>query len=218
LVIYRNDYLAIHQAGVAICGKHVSGDSIHVGLLWQNGTEAKIIHFLNGNNIPVEEILDPKFDTYFFNHLTDFPEALVPSLAGLSELISENKLNGFVFSKYGVVYDGGKFEFINGTYNTNPSPPERYVNCGVFTVALLNTYGYKLLNWNSWPLIMELDPTYFHNWLVDNHIPVPTYPFYYRQLRAMRGKHIFVAPNTATKPSEFSENEPLAQLLIESLI
>ncbi|EKT3958622.1 hypothetical protein NTJ28_002638, partial [Flavobacterium psychrophilum] len=152
---------------IAICGKHISNDSIHVGLYWNSENEQQIIHFLNGTNIPVDNANSNDFDGYLFNTIKNFPESLIPTLAALAELISENKINNLIFNRQGVIYNGGKFEFNSGNYIV--SPLEKIMNCGVFIIALLNTLDYKLIDWDSWPNQTQND--YLDIWLTSKNIP-----------------------------------------------
>nr|WP_315209071.1 hypothetical protein [uncultured Flavobacterium sp.] len=216
MVIYRDDYL-IDEPNVAICGKYAGGDAIHVGIYWNSEGENKIVHFINGTNIPVEDISLPKFQHYFFNRLIDFPEDLIPSLAGIADLISENKLNGLIFSKNSTVYNGEKFSFLNGAYDQNPTVGEKYINCGIFALALLNSFIPPILDWNSWPNIFPENPKFLDAWLIHYNIPVPLYPYYYNQAKEIRGRHIFTSPSTTTQPSTYNENEALSQQLLAIL-
>ena len=52
---------------------------------------------------------------------------------------------------------------VSGSFKTK-TPAEKFVNCAVFVIALLNTFDYPLLDWHSWPAInpSKLD---FLNWL-----------------------------------------------------
>jgi hypothetical protein len=198
---------------IAICGKYVSRDTIHVGLYWNSEDEQKIFHFLNGNNIPVEDANNKAFNNYLLNPIENFPESLIPTLAAIAELISENKINNLIFNREGVIYNGGKFEFNTGNYNV--SPLEKIMNCGVFIIALLNTFDYTLIDWNSWP--NQTQTNYLDNWLLSQNIPNNEWSTFYNQAKTIRGKHIIVCPSTNTKPSSYKEAELLAGQLIASM-
>lgn len=195
---------------IAICGKHVINDAIHVGLYWNSENEKEIIHFLDGDNIPVTDANVVYFNDYLFNPIENFPENLLPSLAAIAELISENKLNNLSFNREGVIYNGGKFEFNTGNF-VRPGA-ERIMNCGVFVIALLKTFDYILLDWNSWP--NQINNNYLDDWLNSMSIPQTEWPNYYNQVKQIRGKHVIVCPSTNTKPSPFSEADSLANDLI----
>lgn len=216
LLSHRDEFLSDNSEGLAICGVHIGNDAIHVGLFWSSEEERKVVHFRNGNNIPVEDVTNAAFQSYIFNSITDFPNDLLPSLSALSELISQNRLNGFVFNRVGVVYNGGKFEFQTGAYTTE-SPAERFINCAVFVVALLKTFDYTLLDWDSWPNVAEANRTFLDTWLDVNKIAVNQREPYYNQTKEVRGKHIIVCPSTETKPSPYNETQVLADKLINHL-
>ena len=97
----------------------------------------------------------------------------------------------------------------------NLKPVEKIMNCGVFIVALLNTFDFKLINWNSWPNQEQTD--YLNHWLFLNNIPKSDWIFYYSQSKIIRGKHILVSPSTISKPSNFDDADFLANDLIEKL-
>lgn len=198
---------------IAICGKHIKEDAIHVGLYWNFDDKKRIFHFLNGNKIPVQEADSSYFNEYFFNQIDNFPEFLLPSLIAITELISENKINNLIFNRDGVVYNGGKFEFNCGDFIVTPI--EKIMNCGVFIVALLNTFDFKLINWNSWPNQIKTD--YLNEWLSFNNIPQKDWDLFYSQTKIIRGKHILVSPSTISKPSNFDDADFLAYKLIEKL-
>ncbi len=205
----RDDFIAKDNK-IAICGIHIGGDAIHVGIYWNSENEKKIFHFQNGNNIPIVDATHIDFQGYFFNPINDFPENLLPSLAALSELISENKINNLIFNREGVVFNGGKFEFNTGNYPATLQ--ERIVNCGVFVIALLNTYDYSLLNWNTWP--NQEETTYLNTWFQVNNIPQDEQDLFYNQAKKLRGRHVLVCPTTETKPSPYHQAEFLSQELL----
>ena len=214
---YRDAFLTNNpNEGIAICGSHVGADAIHVGLFWNYEGETRVIHFLSGQNIPVQEVSDAPFANYFFNPIPDFPADLIPSLSALSELISQNQLNGFTFRRVGLLYDGGKFDFQTGAY-TGKTPAEKYVNCAVFVIALLRTYDYILLDWDSWPNANPANRTFLDQWLNNSGIPARERQQYYNMTKEVRGKHVIVCPGTTTKPSPHMEAQTLADALINDL-
>lgn len=213
---HRDDFLNDNNEGLAICGVHLRNDAIHVGLFWDSEGERKVVHFQDGNNIPVEDVTNDAFQNYVFNSIPDFPNHLLPSLSAVTELISQNKLNGFIFNRVGVVYNGGKFEFQTGAYTTK-SAAEKFVNCAVFVIALLKTFDYTLLDWDSWQNVSLTNRTFLDTWLEDNNIYVDQRESYYNQTKEVRGKHVIVCPSTQTKPSPYNEAQGLADQLINSL-
>lgn len=213
----RDDFLAaLTNETLAICGLYLGNDAIHVGIFWYSENEKKVVHFQNGNYIPVENVSENQFENYLFNPIPEFPTSLLPSLSALSELISQNLLNGFTFNRIGVVYNGGKFEYQSGIYTTQ-STAEKYVNCAVFVIALLNTYNHQLIDWASWPNTDPANRAFLDNWLAINNIPAANKDSYYNQAKEVRGKHVLVSPSTTTKPSPFPEAQALAEELIIAL-
>ena len=105
----RDDFIAKDNK-IAICGIHIGGDAIHVGIYWNSENEKKIFHFQNGNNIPIVDATHIDFQGYFFNPINDFPENLLPSLAAFSELISENKINNLIFFVTDTTHNGKSLE------------------------------------------------------------------------------------------------------------
>lgn len=213
---HYHEFATVQTDGLALCGLHCRGDAIHVGIFWNSEGEKRIIHFQNGKNIPVQDFDDRAFHSYFFNPLTNFPTALFPSLSALAELISTNSDNGFVFNREPVIYNGGKFSFPTGDYNAK-CPVEKVVNCAVFVIALLNTYDYPLLDWNSWPDISPDSCTFLDAWLDYCKIPENRKGHYYKLTKEVRGKHVIVCPDTESAPSVFNDANPLAEKLIHAL-
>lgn len=214
------DFLAKEDNCLGICGVHINDDAFHVGIFWrwkdEKSNEAKIFHFQNGNYIPLEEASDPKFKPYYINYIPEFEIKDIPTLSAYASLISENRLNNFVFNKEAVVYNGGKFKR-DGTYLTK-NASERFVNCAVFTFVFLISFGdYILLNWETWPNV-EMDKLKFlDDWLDKNGIPAEERDAYYACTKALRGKHVIVCPTTKTKPSPYDEANKLADDLIAAL-
>ncbi|MBS1601163.1 MAG: hypothetical protein JST42_00750 [Bacteroidetes bacterium] len=212
---YRDQFLRDHaEDGVAVCGLYIRGDAVHVGLYWKTGQERKVVHFQAGDNIPVEEVTNPGFQVYLFNPIADFQNEFLPSIAALAELVSQNQLNGFVFNRVGIVYEGGKFDFQSGAF-TGKTAAEKFVNCAVFLIALLKTYDYTLLNWESWP---NLQPDHaLELWLDHHQVPDEQKEPFYSMRKEIRGKHALVAPSTQSKPSEYVETDQMALELIKEL-
>jgi hypothetical protein len=216
LLLYRDAFELANPEGLAICGQYVAGDAVHVGLYWCFEHEKKIIHFQGKDDIPIQEFTDQSFERYFFLEIPDFPVEYLPSLSAISELISENQINGFIFNRNGTVYDGGKFELSNGEY-TGKTTVEKFINCAVFVVVLLKTFDYELLNWESWPDVQPGQLTFLDDWLNHNGVSDEDKAKYYQLAKEVRGKHVFICPLTATKPSPFDEVLPLSNDLIAEL-
>jgi hypothetical protein len=203
---------------IAVCGVHVGGNAVHVGIAWKDDEgEKKVIHFLSGNDIPVEDLENSgrtDFSNYFFNPIEGFNSDLIPSLSALSELISVNSFNSFVFNRQGVVYNGGKFEMHTGNFRATHIS-ERIINCGVFVIGLLKTYDYCLIDWNTWPdsKVQSGQYPYLENWFSVNNIPSEQRQYYYNTAKEIRGKHVVVSPSTISKPSPYLEVLPLCQQL-----
>lgn len=207
----RNDFFNGDEE-IAICGTYIDKDSIHVGLAWKSEEGNRIIHFLNGRTIPFCSLNLPMFDCYFFKPIEDFPAFLIPSLSALSDLISNNQINNLIFQREGVVYNGGKFEVSSGILSKDHES-ERIVNCGVFVIALLNTYDYLLLDWESFPL-SKPNAYYLDTWLEHQGIRDLEKEYYYRQAREIRGKHVIVCPDIKNLPAKYKEIQPLSEGLI----
>ncbi len=206
----------IESSELSICGTHIENDSIHVGICWNYENDKKIFHFLNGEIIPIESFYENKFKNYFFNPIDNFYSDDIPSLVGLSRLISKNKINRFIFNKEGIIYDGGIFEFVSGNYNkTNKS--SKIINCAAFVIALLNTLNYTLIDWESWPNSNLQQSDYLNIWLEENKIPKDEWEYFYNQSKKIRGKHVLVAPQANSKPAQFEETDRMANEFIFSL-
>lgn len=212
----RDTFIKNNREGIAICGRYYGSDAVHVGIYWNSEGEKRIFHFNDGDNIPVEDASLPKFTNYYFVEVPNFRNELLPLLAATAELVSNNQLNGFIFNRKGTCYDGGKFEYVNGAF-TGKTTPEKFINCGVFAFAFLQSFGVTLIEWLTWPRIRAGSLTFLEDWLNAKSIHIPLRIHYYNKTRVVRGKHILSSPLTATQPSEFQENEPTAGVLINWL-
>jgi hypothetical protein len=203
-------------ASIAVCGVHLTGDAIHVGVAFLDEHEYKIIHFQSGDRIPLQSLDEDEFADYLFNPIT-FNVDLIPSLAALVELVTAQTLNPFTFNRSMVVYKGGKFEIPSGIFLYRHMA-ELVVNCAVFTIGLLMTYDHQLIDWDSWP-DAEANRTnpYLNDWFADYNVPVDEREFYYLTAREIRGKHVIVSPSAATQPAPYSEVVPLSDELILKL-
>lgn len=217
MLLNRDTFLLQDEKGISICGVYIpTRDAVHVGLYWNWDGEKKIVDFNAGDDIRVNEADIPMFRRFFFNKLRDFPDALIDSLTALAELVAANKINGFILQKEAPFYNGGKFEVTTGNF-LDSSGAEKFINCGVFVVALLRTYDYHLLDWDTWPNAPAGLRIYLEDWLNSNSEPLTDRDPYYNQVKEVRGKHILICPNTETKPSPYDQSESLANDLINFL-
>jgi hypothetical protein len=214
-VLSRDDFKT-DDAPVAVCGVYCGGDGVHVGIVFKDEDEHQVLHFQSGDYIPLQSLDDHDFAGYLFNPVNFKPE-LIPSLAALAELVSQNALLPFTFSRNRPVYEGGKFEISTGNFQFN-SVAERIVNCGVFVVALLKTYDYELIAWDTWPHVQVNAVTrYLEDWLNRYKVPVAERENYYKSAKEIRGKHILVSPDAPTQPAPYAEVVPLSNQLITNL-
>jgi hypothetical protein len=139
--------------------------------------EAKVFHFDSPKRILFEDATNEPFKEYIISYIVDFDYFLLPAISALANLISENKVNNFQFSREAVVYDGGEF-IIDGTYSTK-SEIEKYVNCAVFSFAFLKKFDCTLLDWESWPPAPKEKATFLENWFIDKGIPEKEKEYYY---------------------------------------
>lgn len=195
---------------IAICGYQVKETSYHVGIFWRAHGEKKIIHFLNGNHIPIEDY-NSNFDNYYFNALNEFPSWKLNTFIAFAQLASQNKLNCFVFDREIGCYNGGGFDFNTGDYNCK-RVVDRYINCGVFVLAFLKTFDYELLEHTTWPT--QNDLSILKNWLKDRKIPKNEWGDFVKQVKELRGKHVLVAPSSEVLPATYDKvNELILKLL-----
>jgi hypothetical protein len=213
----RDEFLQQEFSGLAICGTYCGADNVHVGICWRLDDESKIVHFECGDIIPLEDISDPKFASYYFNPLESFDFDLVPLFAATAELAAGNAINGFKFNRIGVYYNGGRFEYEKGSF-TGKTAAEKYVNCGVYVLLLLQSFEYYPLDWETWPAATPQNRTFLEEWLNLNNVPADEREPYYRQTKVVRGKHVLISPSTDTQPSPYLENDPMANELVEFMI
>lgn len=215
---YQNEFLTNDFVGVGICGKYIQhNDGIHVALFWSSEDQKKIIHFVSDNNILYQDIDDTYFREYAFNLIKDFPSSRLPSLTAICEVLSKNLLPKLTLSIDNVVYVDGKFDLI-GDFIIN-SDLERNINCGIFVIALLNSCNYKLIKYDSWPLVSDINKRkYLEDWLNLNGITTDAdKQKYYNYNRELRGKEVLAAPLTKSKPSEYTEVLPISMDLVDYL-
>jgi len=212
-LINRDTFLKNASTEVAVCGRYYGGDTVHVGLAWiDKDTNQEIaFHFQHPTHIPFDSLKGEEYSQYSFNKLIDFDLSILPSMSALCELISQNKLDSVIFNRNGVVYDGGKFTS-TGDYSTKHIS-ERIMNCAVFTIALLNTYDYQLIKWDSWPSGHDAGP-YLDPWFSAHEISGEIREHYYKTSKLIRGFHVLAAPSAKSRPATFEEVSPIANELL----
>jgi len=189
-------------------------NSAHVGLYWNWDQYSDVVHFRASNDIEIESISGDKFADYYFIPLSDFEEKFIDSLMAIAELIAENKNNNLILDLQSIVYAGSKFDISSGNYVIN-SEVECIINCGVFVMELLETYDYKLIDWESWPTVSnETKSQYLEDWLNYNRIPVVERPKYYNINKEIRGKHIVASSFSGNFPSKYDVTEELSNSIL----
>ena len=214
----RDTFIAEDFEGIGVCGCYVpSRDSAHVGLFWKFEGKNQVVHFWNTNDIRIGEINATEFSTYYFNKIENFKNELIYSLKPLLEFIIRNKTNTLVIKVENVIYKDGKFNLSDGNYLIDDEC-EKFINCGVFVLAILNSFGYKLININDWPIVTAATKRqYLEDWLNSKNIVGAEREKYYQSNREIRGKHVLSAPSTTIKPSDYLETETLSTTLIAFL-
>lgn len=203
---------------IAICGIYLGNSAVHVGIALKDEGLTKVIHFLDGNNIPYVNIFDIKdSEQYYFNPIKDFNNDLLPSMSALCSIISEEpSLNNFNFHRTPIVYNGGKFD-IHGFFSNNKKV-ETLINCAIFSLSILYSYDYLILDWESWP-ISENSKNYLDDWF--KHFKITDkeeQDYFYNTAKDIRGKHLIACPFTVSKPSVYIETEHISNELISSLM
>ena len=210
------DFLKNTDEGIVITALYVDPprDSVHVGLFWNWDGDQEIIHFRTHNDIEIADISLDKFKPYHFSSLKDFPDKLIDSLIAVAELISENKLNQLILDLNSVIYKGGKFEISSGKFIIEHGS-ECFINCGVFVMALLETYDYHLIDWESWPSVTHLARSkYLDPWLDSINVPTSERGKYYNFNKEIRGRHIMACSEFGNTSSKYNKIEDSSQKLM----
>ncbi len=195
---------------IAICGYQVKDISYHVGIFWRAHGKKKVIHFISGDKIPIEDF-ELKFDNYYFNPINDFPSWKLNSFISFAELASKNKLNCFTFDREIGCYNGGGFDFNTANFNSKRIV-DRYINCGVFVLAFLKTFEFELIEHSTWP--KQNDYLILKNWLSTKNIPKNEWNDFVNQAKELRGIHVLVAPASKVLPATYET----VNCLIEKLL
>ncbi|WP_461630868.1 hypothetical protein [Labilibaculum euxinus] len=213
----RDEILRSDQRGIGIAALYVPPprNSVHVGVFCNWDDFQNVVHFKNTNDIEIANLNLAKFDIYKYSWLSDFPELLIDSLLATVELINENEDNTLVLDLKSIVYNGGVFEIATGKYIIQTTP-ECQMNCGVFVMALLETYDYQLINWESWPAVtIQNRNDYLEGWLTDLNIPSDTREEFYHFNREIRGRHIMASSQFGNISSEYNVVEASSQQLMD---
>ena len=75
-------------------------------------------------------------------------------------LIKDNNLGDIKISLKSIIYKGNKFDIESGKYIVKQDF-ENYINCGIFVLAILETYDLKILDWTNWPKVSEFNKNEF---------------------------------------------------------
>ena len=191
----RTEILTSEKQGVGIAAMYVlpPRDSVHVGIFCKTSDYEEVVHFTETNKVRIEDIREAKFEIYNYSWLNNFPEEFIDSLMAVVDYIAENKDNTLILDLKSIVYNGGTFEITTGKYITGTTP-ECLVNCGVFAMALLETFHYHLLDWESWPTVtIENRSQYLENWLNHFGAPPELREQYYHFNKEIRGRHIMAS-------------------------
>lgn len=214
---FRDDFLKENYKGIGICGGYIpTTDGIHVALFWQSEGMEKATHFLRDNTALVTDIAHEGFKTYVFNKIIDFPSLLIPSLTAVSELITTELTNNLKLNIENVFYINGKFD-LAGKFIINHEV-ERNINCGAFVLGLLNSYDYKLINLETWPVVTDITKRrYLEDWLDKENVVGADRDKYYQYNRELRGKHMLAAPSVNPKPAKYTDVNPISDSLVAFL-
>jgi hypothetical protein len=215
LLLKRDEYFSDStEKGIGLCGYYVPArDSVHVGIFIDHLLTKEIVHFWGANDIRIEHISLPHFANYYFLPLKDFPKKDIISLSVFAELIKSNSFNNLQLNIGAIAYNGAIFN-VRGDYVIK-SEIETVINCGVFVIALFESFKFKLLDWNTWPSVSasERIPN-MEDWLNYVGIPLSARQSYYNINKEIRGKHVFATTKSKNRPASFWEIEKLAEKII----
>lgn len=213
----RDAYLATGPQGLAVCGVYVpSNDAVHVGLFCRKDAERRILEFNGTNQIIYLDPANRRYDDFYFCPIPDFPDEYLDSIIALFRVLGKNLLSDFKLMVTTPVFNGGTFEMPDGNFIAT-SNAEKFINCAVFVLAILNTYDYQLVDWDSFPELRDEQKAFLLDWLTYNNVPQHLHPICYRQSKALRGRHVLISPNTPGKPAIYAHIEPLSNQLIDFL-
>ncbi len=214
----KKDLLKSKKEGIGIISKFInSRDSVHVGIFWNWDGDQEAVHFVSDNSVLLEKLSEKKFDSYWFTLLPDFEEKVIDSLIAVAEIISENKKIDLKLDLTSVVYNGGKFDLKSGDFLID-NKTETIINCGIFTIALLETYDYNLINWETWPCVTASTRSRFlDDWLDDMGVKKDKRGPYYNCNKEIRGMHILTSSESGNSKTEFSELDAKCEPVMDFL-
>ena len=167
----RDTYLATNPHGLALCGVYVPpNEAVHVGLSCLKDAENKILEFNGTNQIIYLDTTHQRYNNFYFCPIPNFPEEYLDSIMGLFRILGKNVPNDFRLMVTSPIYNGGTFELPKGNFVAT-SNAEKFINCAVFVVALLKTYDYQLVDWNSFPDLTNEQMVFLSDWLTENNVP-----------------------------------------------
>ena len=216
MLLSSNDIFKSEIDEIGILGKlNDKKNGIHVGLYWIKDSDKNFIHFKGRNKIEIKPPSNLK--KYFGIKLNEFDEDFIPSLISLVNLIKDNNLGDIKISLKSIIYKGNKFDIESGKYIVKQDF-ENYINCGIFVLAILETYDLKILDWKNWPKVSEFNKNeYLQVWLEENEIPEKDYIKYYNFNKEIKGKHILASPLTNKIPAKYKATEKKSNEILDFL-
>lgn len=212
----RDSFFSKETDVIGICGEfYPDTERFHVGIFWNKNDDKDVVHLLGTNDVRVQPLSTNIFANYYFAGLKDFYLKELPGLMGLADYISENTENSLHFNMDRIIYNGGKFDISNGNFLTGDGT-KSMMNCGVFVLALLETFECKTLHWESWPLA-QIDSDYLRGWLDYNGISQNEFQKYYNFTKEIRGKHMISVPFADSRPVDYATSETLSKKIINFL-
>lgn len=197
--------------GIGLCGSYIPNrDSIHVGIFCDWDDVQQVFHYVSTNDIKVEDIVQPKFEHYYFHFMPFIHHDLIDSILALAELVSQNRINNLNLRIESILYSNSKFCVTTGNYLSSDDA-ENLINCAIFVIAIFKSYDIDLLDVENWPSVPEnLRTSYLDDWLNHNGIPINDRDRYYKMNKEIRGKHVFMTPLATNLPSSHIELEELS--------
>jgi hypothetical protein len=219
LLILNKDQFLNGAYEIAICGKHISGEAIHVGIAWKDQSRYQVFHFNSPEQIFLQNLLLIEFDSYVFSPIKNFDTGLIPSLATIAIKVSQNPINNFAYNQQGALYNGGAFHLATGDYNFK-NITECIINCAVFVLGFLKAFDHTLINWDTFP---NSNPTnlqanrYLQSWLDQNNVQDADREIFYKTSKIIRGRDILISSNLDGKPIDYIEIEKFYEHLSSCL-
>ncbi len=209
-MLYSSDNIFISEnPQVGILGKLTTDrKGIHVGFYWIHNNSKKFLHFIQKGKI---ELNDPnELLNYYGLEVPEFKKDLIPSLISFTKLIQANNLGTISVNLTSVIYKGNKFRISDGKYIVDKEF-ENSISCGVFVLALFETYNHTLLKWESWPTVTDANKNpYLQFWLEEGNIPDNEQEPFYNFNKEIKGKHVISSTLVKPNPSEFEPIEKVS--------